>query len=97
MTKPHEQEWTMDRHLIVNEYGKGICRMQGSAATAEAEALILAAPDMARALLALLPEEGMARNHTRECLKWRTDGAYITECLPGCILAMSALRKAGVL
>lgn len=50
--KPHEQEWRLDRHLVVNQDGKGVCRMQGSAATVEAEALILAAPEMAREIIA---------------------------------------------
>lgn len=51
MSKPHEQTWMMDRGLVVNEHGKGIFRMQGSAATPEAESLAVSAPQMARALL----------------------------------------------
>lgn len=81
MRKPHEQEWTLDRHMVVNEDGKGICRMQGSASSVEAEALILAAPAMARALL-----------EVRTALAYGAldrDGA--TEVIE------RALRKAGVL
>lgn len=98
MKKAQEQEWTKHETMMGRIRATETVSLElrvashrhpegESAALKEAAAVLdcaRAAPDMARALLALLPEDdGRPHNHTRECLRWRTEGAYITECLRG--------------
>jgi len=80
--------------LVVNEHGKGVFRMQGSAATPDAEALATAAPDMARALLVdmVTLESGAAHDHGCTGLE-----SADFSCTGRCVRKVAALRKAGVL
>lgn len=102
MKKPHEttlsvMQFDRERRCIAEDGTRMVAVLRNYDSEGW-EDFLTASTDMARALLALLPEDdGHPRNHTRECLKWRTEGGYITECLPGCIEAMDALRKAKVL
>jgi len=108
MTKPWEQEWKVSSGTgwaVVDGDREQVCHCWTGSGTAEAAdartALIAAAPDMARALMALLPHPDEAGPnppaHIRECLEWRLRHGLITECATGCQEVMDALRKAGVL
>lgn len=96
MKKPHEQEWMLDRHMVVNEDGKGVCRMQGSGATTEAEALILAAPNMARALMGRSGKGHDAYNPQRDEYACHWCAHFAPGHADGCECG-SSLKKAGVL
>lgn len=104
--KPWEQQWSVQAdYAVLCEQRKVRARvytdeLSPDAAKEDAK-LIAAAPDMARALLAVLPHEDEAGPkppaHIRECLEWRQRNGLITECATGCQEVMAALRKAGVL
>lgn len=103
MTKPHEQEWRREvtpygkgtRVVVRDERGRTVAEFPAFDPTARdarwvnAE-LAQAAPDMARALLAFLPENG----HTLECGNVTGDNA---RCSEECRNGRAALRKAGAL
>jgi hypothetical protein len=94
--KPHEEEWA--RHpskagfWIVNGGGEGgiLLTVNGSEAHGT---LAAAAPDMARAILAMGEHVSGSTWHLTDCI-----GANLsTGCLPECEAAREALTKAGAL
>lgn len=103
--KPWEQEWRAEGCAWVERRGDALAvaqvKVSGSVEKqAEYTRFLAAAPDMARALMELLPDGEIGPNppaHTRECVRWRTRHGVIDQCLPGCMEALAALRKAGVL
>jgi hypothetical protein len=98
MTKPHEETWKLDEVIVMHN------RLDGQKEAREV--LGHAAPDMARALVAVLvPFHRRDRDaiadrelHTREC--WDGIYAYLrTDGCPDsrCAAIRAALTKAGVL
>lgn len=105
MTKPHEQEWRVEETPYGN--GRRIVVRNGDNGTVAEfpaydppaalrrrpnAALASAAPDMARALLMWLPDNG----HTAECGNGSL-GPHNGSCSTECETTRNALRKAGVL
>lgn len=107
MSAPHEREWKKDEHragvihatdAITLEIRVAFWRIPGGGGVGleqalNIEALALAVPDMAQALLM----QGGVRVdggpwHTTSC--WN---AGAMPCLPSCEAARAALRKAGVI
>jgi len=89
--KAHEEEW------YARYDGRDWCIVSGRSVlmashdTTDADlALASAAPDMARALLGMLPDDG----HTMECANLTSDDS---RCSTECRNARAALKKAGVI
>jgi hypothetical protein len=94
MKRPHETTLSVvafdKERICLVEDGRRMVAVLRNFDAEEWEAFLKAAPDMARALLAFLPDHG----HTAECgYSGYPDHACSTECAN----ARAALSKAGVL